>query len=999
MVPFEGVIFSNDAAPAGTGLINSFVRISSNDPEIEGYNTSDRPLEFDENNSPQFTRDLLFEDIPQVMIDDIVYLEFQLDINESNDGTNNYLSLDEIEIYISDSQIVAGTYDGIDFGGSATKVYELDSDGDDNWIALDFDLQAGSGVNDMVMFVPLSFFEDAGVEDDDFVTLYSLFGLQDASTDGDITYEWDQSDGFEEWDVRQFASFRGVKYEDEFGNIINDGDPLLEGWEIRAYVDLNEDGDLDHDEYLAGPVAVDVTDEFGAYRLDLFPEIDGVDIQYLIVEVLQGDWNQVFPIGDNILDDFLVTVTTEGGTEIELLGPKGYVFDPGNNDLDDPILGNDFGNFLPFDISGIKFEDDDADGVLDGGEDAPSIEFSIRLSIWEDGSGGQPMDGMVQVGELFFVNQVGSDLVTGFWEFTDLDSLPEHQKYFVNEAPETGWTQSTPDPSVNLGGIIIDNEQSGVNITGLEFGNFRPADVHGTKYEDVDFSGDLTSGDVVLSGVTITLTGTDGMGDSVTLTTTTDVDGDYWFTGLNPGSYTVTETVPGGSEASSATAIGVDLDSGDVVEDVDFFNFVPAQIHGTKYEDVDFSGDLTSGDVVLSGVTITLTGTDGMGDSVTLTTTTDVDGDYWFTGLNPGSYTVTETVPGGSEPSSATAIGVDLDSGDVVEDVDFFNFVPAQIHGTKYEDVDFSGDLTSGDVVLSGVTITLTGTDGMGDSVTLTTTTDVDGDYWFTGLNPGSYTVTETVPGGSEPSSATAIGVDLDSGDVVNNVDFFNFVPPEIHGTKYEDVDFSGDLTSGDVVLSGVTITLTGTDGMGDSVTLTTTTDVDGDYWFTGLNPGSYTVTETVPGGSEPSSATAIGVDLDSGDVVNNVDFFNFVPPEIHGTKYEDVDFSGDLTSGDVVLSGVTITLTGTDGMGDSVTLTTTTDVDGDYWFTGLNPGSYRAAIRSRRRFRVARSHHRLPRSMSICPRETMRRMSTSSTSCHRRSTAPSMTTRTAAAI
>src|SRR5690349_17226687 len=49
---------STDQQPTGTGENNSFVRLSTNNGTEQGYNTSARPVEFDENTSPQFTRDL-----------------------------------------------------------------------------------------------------------------------------------------------------------------------------------------------------------------------------------------------------------------------------------------------------------------------------------------------------------------------------------------------------------------------------------------------------------------------------------------------------------------------------------------------------------------------------------------------------------------------------------------------------------------------------------------------------------------------------------------------------------------------------------------------------------------------------------------------------------------------------------------------------------------------------------------------------------------------------
>jgi hypothetical protein len=59
---------------------------------------------------------------------------------------------------------------------------------------------------------------------------------------------------------------------------------------------------------------------------------------------------------------------------------------------------------------------------------------------------------------------------------------------------------------------------------------------------------------------------------------------------------------------------------------------------------------------------------------------------------------------------------------------------------------------------------------------------------------------------------------------------------------------------------AGVTITLTGTDANGNSVTMVTTTGLDGSYSFNGLAAGTYTLTATIPNGY-----------VDSGDMVGTV--------------------------------------------------------------------------------------------------------------------------------
>ena len=57
--------------------------------------------------------------------------------------------------------------------------------------------------------------------------------------------------------------------------------------------------------------------------------------------------------------------------------------------------------------------------------------------------------------------------------------------------------------------------------------------------------------------------------------------------------------------------------------------------------------------------------------------------------------------------------------------------------------------------------------------------------------------------------------------------------------------------------LGGVTVTLTGINDLGQSVSLTTVTDSNGNYIFTGLRPGSYTITESTPSGLTDESASA----------------------------------------------------------------------------------------------------------------------------------------------
>ncbi len=65
----------------------------------------------------------------------------------------------------------------------------------------------------------------------------------------------------------------------------------------------------------------------------------------------------------------------------------------------------------------------------------------------------------------------------------------------------------------------------------------------------------------------------------------------------------------------------------------------------------------------------------------------------------------------------------------------------------------------------------------------------------------------------------------------------------------WEDFNDDGQVDFGENGIGGVTVTLTGTDFLGNAVNLSQPTDSDGAYVFLNLLPGSYTVSETAPAG------------------------------------------------------------------------------------------------------------------------------------------------------
>ena len=70
----------------------------------------------------------------------------------------------------------------------------------------------------------------------------------------------------------------------------------------------------------------------------------------------------------------------------------------------------------------------------------------------------------------------------------------------------------------------------------------------------------------------------------------------------------------------------------------------------------------------------------------------------------------------------------------------------SSLAGTVYLDADSSGTHNAGDSAVVGKTVTLTGVDHLGNAVSLSTSTDGNGDYVFDHLRPGTYTLTKASP-------------------------------------------------------------------------------------------------------------------------------------------------------------------------------------------------------------------------------------------------------------
>ena len=432
-------------------------------------------------------------------------------------------------------------------------------------------------------------------------------------------------------------------------------------------------------------------------------------------------------------------------------------------------------------------------------------------------------------------------------------------------------------------------------------------------------------------------------------------------------------------------------------------------LSGRVYEDTNGNGQSDAGEPAIAGVTLTLTGTDSLGNAVARTTTSDASGNWSFS-VPAGTYTVTETQPGaflpgitragtasgaGSSAGSVPASGAGVTSGpngsnaNVIQNVvlgtggsspnNLFGEVRAgSIAGRVYQDADYNGAFTTAEAGIANVTLQLTGTDLFGNAVSASTASAADGSYGFAGLLPGSYTVIEpTQPDGFADGSETAGsaggstatnerigGIALNSNASATGYNFGERLP-RVTVRVFEDADNDGVPAAGDAGITGVTLHLTGTSSTGTPVDITGTpiAGQPGRYEFLNVPPsavGGYTITETQPATYAPGKANPNGNPGSaqaSGNVIQGVTiagtntpaaigdylFGELTSSQIRGRSY--YDRNGDGSQGALAsepgIAGVTITLTGTDDNGNAVSVATTTDANGDYVFNNVAPGTY----------------------------------------------------------
>jgi len=204
----DGVNFSTvDNQPTGTGVFKPFLTLQNN-PIEQGYNTSgnaDGTVNkdvFDTKRQPNWNHDIKVSDLQNVN----GFYVFELDANETGVGNiNRLLSIDNIVVYTSPNG-AQGT-EQFDANGilqftDKKLVYAMNNPNTPtaempNWATIDASRSdggstSGSGSSDLLVYIPVKYFTDAGVKDSEYLYFYNLNGVHyqsEAGTSADAGYE------------------------------------------------------------------------------------------------------------------------------------------------------------------------------------------------------------------------------------------------------------------------------------------------------------------------------------------------------------------------------------------------------------------------------------------------------------------------------------------------------------------------------------------------------------------------------------------------------------------------------------------------------------------------------------------------------------------------------------------------------------------------------------------------------------------------------------------
>ena len=347
-------------------------------------------------------------------------------------------------------------------------------------------------------------------------------------------------------------------------------------------------------------------------------------------------------------------------------------------------LDQDWGFGISADTAILKAITDPDEAAQASFEFTPGASVTYTLTLTNNGPGaatGVKASDKLPEG-VAFVKAEGDgtyDSATGVWDLSGLTLAKGDVKKIAITVEITG---DGAGKLVTNVARITHQDQAGDDPTNNESSaSFKGGyNLGGTIYRDSDASYSKGDDEQRFKGVTVALLNEDGTpvldSEGNPMTATTDEKGAYQFVGLAPASYRVvivdpdkgdlaglipTQAYTGKGETQASVTI-----SDASVQGVDFGLVAPATIGDRVWNDADGNG-ADNGESGVPNVTVILKDANGV---EVARTTTDANGNYRFTGLVPGTYTVDIEVPAGYN-AATTSMTVTVGEGEENLDVDF----------------------------------------------------------------------------------------------------------------------------------------------------------------------------------------------------------------------------------------------------------------------------------------------------------------------------------------
>jgi len=424
---------------------------------------------------------------------------------------------------------------------------------------------------------------------------------------------------------------------------------------------------------------------------------------------------------------------------------------------------------------------------------------------------------------------------------------------FIN-TPQTVRIVSASLSGARAGQYLLSLEEAPTATASITYVYFN---VNVKVFEDLNANDVMDTGDTGLSGRTVTLSK-----GSYTASGQTDAQGNVSFELENaePGQYTLSVVEPDGWVNVSSSKV-IDFNSSLNQQTASFGQFRPAKISGLAYLDRNNNDLYDDGDEVYSGLNILLTTPEGG----LIKVKSGSDGRYSFEGIRPSERVLSAENPSETLivtfPYAPSEYQISLNSGDGLEDVNFALAQPTIVFGNiTFENITVS-TTTMQSVVVRGyrtgpsptkVAIPLTLPNSQQEVPVIVGQPNGDGSFVFPGVKPGQYRIELSLPIELLDVNAKPMMVNIKKDESVEinllvsleeNMNEALVASASLRGFIYADINGNALWDGTDkTTLPDVTVYLEGSTIRGEKVMGTTITDVKGEYHFTQLKPGTYTV-------------------------------------------------------------------------------------------------------------------------------------------------------------